>query len=333
MRFAQIKKRHKVTKITTVGTNNYEHQLAYGTILYGSLCEVAEKQIFIIEDMYFFCGLLVKHLTFGEKLTYYNTLMTKYAPTKMSVKVALPYMSMVAGDNSLLESLPFYESITSKTAYATHHLQFRSSKTIAPYLNHMYKKKCVEKVSSADATLLFPRNDLDHYAQMNLREAVFRVTADLQNDVYHLFAFEGYTNIAYIASRESSVYMNGLFRNIRENTNVDLGEESEDEDIFQNTSLDKYVDLKKEYKMHCVYNAKFKKWAPVRVVDNAARLVSVNELTRQRAVTKPAPGPKATQKPYQPKYVNKFHDKTKTFDQKKAFDKKSYKSLYKNVRK
>jgi hypothetical protein len=337
----ELNKDHKVTKITTVGTNDFNHQLAYGTILYGSL---SEKQIFIIEDIYYFCGLLVKHLTFGEKLTYYKTLLTKYSPTQ---KVALPYMCMVEGDNALLDSLPFYESIASKTAYVTHHLQFRSSKTIAPYLNHVYKKKCVEKVvAAADAALLFPRTDLDHYAQMNLREAVFRVTADVQNDVYHLFAFDGYTNIAYIASRDASVYMNGLFRNIRENTNVDLGEESEDEDIFQNTSLDKYVDLKKEYKMHCVYNAKFKKWAPVRVVDSAARLVSVKELTRQtnrppnslpNAVQNAAPyHPKAVHKNYQPRtapYQPRLNSGNKQFNTKMPYNKKSYKSSYKNIHK
>ena len=276
-----INKDHKVTKVANIATNNFDHQLAYGTILYGSLCEVNEKQVFIIEDMYYFCGLLVKHLTFGEKLTYYKTFMMMITKKHMSIKVALPFMCMVEGDNALLESLPFYESMTSKTAYTSHHVQFRSSKTVAPYLNHVYKKRCVEKVEcDEDAPLLFPRNDLDHYVQMNLKSAVFRVMADIQNDVYHLFAYDGYTNIAYIGSRDSSVYMNKLFRNIRENTNVDYGEESEDEDIFQNTSLDKYVDLKKEYKMHCVYNAKFKKWVPVHVVDDKSRLVSLKDLLR-----------------------------------------------------
>jgi hypothetical protein len=243
----------------------------------------------------------VKHLTFGEKLTYYKTLMTMKTKTQMSIKVALPYMCMVVGDNALLESMPFYESMTSMTAYTTHHVQFRSSKTIAPYLNHVYKKRCVEKVEAdEDAALLFPRNDLDHYVQMNLKAAVFRVMADIQNDVYHLFAYDGYTNIAYIGSRDSSVYMNKLFRNIRENTNVDYGEESEDEDIFQNTSLDKYVDLKKEYKMHCVYNAKFKKWVPVHVVDEKSKLVSLKELMRTQPNTNAGykPHTNAGYKPY-----------------------------------
>jgi hypothetical protein len=322
-----INKDQKVTKIVNVGTNNFDHKLAYGTILYGSLCEINEKQVFIIEDMYYFCGLLVKHFTFGEKLTYYKTLMTMNTKTQMSVKIALPYMCMVAGDNALLESLPFYESMTAKTAYTTHHVQFRSSKTIAPYLNHVYKKRCIEKVETDDdaaAALLFPRNDLDHYAQMNLKAAVFKVTADVQNDVYHLFAFDGYTNIAYIGSRESSVYMNKLFRNIRENTNVDYGEESEDEDIFQNTSLDKYVDLKKEYKMHCVYNAKFKKWVPVHVVDDKSRLVSVKELLRKPTDHNKPQGYKPNgYKPhgYQPNNVNG------------GYNKKSYKTFSKNVHK
>jgi hypothetical protein len=314
----EINKDHKVTKIVNVAIDNFDHELAYGTVLYGSLCEVSEKQVFIIEDLYYYCGLHVKHLTFGEKLTYYNTLMMQ---KKMpSLRIALPYMCMVAGDNTLLDSLSFYESMTSKTAYTTHHVQFRSSSTIAPYLNHIYKKKCVEK--AADVVLLFPRTDLDHYAQMNLKEAVFRVTADVQNDVYHLFAYDGYTNIAYIGSREASVYMNNLFRNIRENKNVDLGEESEDEDIFQNTSLDKYVDLKKEYKMHCVYNAKFKKWVPVHVVDNGARLVNLKQLMRSEqkpAYSKPSLHNSYKPSPYKPSYKPEY--------------KKSYKTFTKNVHK
>ena len=35
--------------------------------------------------------------------------------------------------------------------------------------------------------------------------------------------------------------MNSLFRNIKENKNIDYIEESEDESDFENTSEDKYV--------------------------------------------------------------------------------------------
>jgi hypothetical protein len=59
---------------------------------------------------------------------------------------------------------------------------------------------------------------------------------------------------------------------------VDYGEESEDEDTFQNVNPDKYVDLKKEYKMNCVFQNKFKKWVPVSVVENNSRCVNMNDL-------------------------------------------------------
>ena len=136
----------------------------------------------------------------------------------------------------------------------------------------------LSKIAEQQRSILFPRNDLDHYSQSRLKHAVFKVTADIQNDIYHLFAYDGYVNIAYIVSRDSSRLMNNLFRNIRENTNVDLGEESEDEDIFQNVNLDKYVDLKKEYKMQCEYHPKFKKWMPMKVVGENTRLVAMKDL-------------------------------------------------------
>jgi hypothetical protein len=229
----------------------------------------------------------MRQMTFGEKLTYLKALMSKAplskaplskAPLSSKIVFALPYMCLVSGDAKLLDSLQFYESITSMSAYTTHHVQFRSSSEIVPYLNHVYKKRQEQPANLLGSSILFPRTDLDHNTQSRLKNAVFKVTADIQNDVYHLFATDGYINIAYIGSRESSVFMNGLFRTIRENENIDYGEESEDEEMFQNTNLDKYVDLKKERKMHCVYHAKFRKWVPISVVDPNASLNKTGDL-------------------------------------------------------
>ncbi len=284
-----INKDQKVVKVVKIDVV-FHHKLALNTLLYGTMCLIDEKQVFIIEDIYYFCGLPTKQFTFGEKLTYFHKLMTEYLKSSF---FALPYMSLVKGDNALLESLQFYESMVTKTAYATHHIQFRSSETISPYLNHTYKKKQEQAIVYEPDVNLFPRADLNYMAQSMLRTAVFRVTADIQNDVYHLFAYEGktqsnvYVNIAYIGTRPLSVYMNKLFRNIRENDNIDYGEESEDEDTFQNVNPDKYVDLKKEYKMNCVFNNKFKKWVPVSVVDSKTRCVNINDLLFCNQVVKP----------------------------------------------
>ena len=60
--------------------------------------------------------------------------------------------------------------------------------------------------------------------------------------------------------------MNSLFRNIKENTNLDLLEESDDEEEFENANADKFVDLEKTLLMECIYLKKFQKWQPVKVI-------------------------------------------------------------------
>ena len=72
--------------------------------------------------------------------------------------------------------------------------------------------------------------------------------------------------------------MNGLFRNIRENKNLDFIEESDDEDDFQNMNDDKYVDMKKTLLIECIFDRKFKKWTPVQVVDKRSKVVHISQL-------------------------------------------------------
>ena len=61
--------------------------------------------------------------------------------------------------------------------------------------------------------------------------------------------------------------MNKLFRNIKENNNLDTLEESDEEEEFENIQIDKFVDLNKLFKMRCIFNYKFKKWIPVSVIE------------------------------------------------------------------
>jgi hypothetical protein len=108
-----------------------------------------------------------------------------------------------------------------------------------------------------------------------VQEAVYLVKATLDADIYHLYDLDNiYYMPAFVPSYKSSVYLNSLFRRIKENINLDLLEESEDELDYENTNVDKFVDLEKTYKMRCVYNRKFKKWQPVEVVG-----VGINEPT------------------------------------------------------
>ena len=71
--------------------------------------------------------------------------------------------------------------------------------------------------------------------------------------------------------------MNKLFRNIKENLNLDYIEESDDEDDFENIREDKYVDLQKTVAMECVFSQKFKKWVPKKIVQGQ-KIVHISQL-------------------------------------------------------
>jgi hypothetical protein len=70
-----------------------------------------------------------------------------------------------------------------------------------------------------------------------------------------------YVDVACIPDYKTSVFMNQLFRNIKENSNLDLLEESDDEEEDEND----FVYLDRQYNMRCKYNKQFKKWIPISV--------------------------------------------------------------------
>ena len=114
------------------------------------------------------------------------------------------------------------------------------------------------------------------------KEIVFNVKADVQNDIYHLYYKDDVSlhnyNVAFIPNYTTSVMMNKLFRNIKENINLDALEESDDEEEFQNEKEDRFVNLEKTYNMMCSYNYKFKKWTPIRLAETFEKLITKREL-------------------------------------------------------
>lgn len=106
----------------------------------------------------------------------------------------------------------------------------------------------------------------------NNYEAIFKIKADLNHDTYNLYYNNNnkleYYNRCIITNYKLSIYMNSLFRNIVENKNLDLLEESEDEEYFENIAEDKYIDIEKCLYFKCHYNKRFKKWVPVTIIND-----------------------------------------------------------------
>ena len=287
-------------RFTQTKTNIKCHkQLSLETIVYGTLCEMPSVPVkfFVIEDISSYCGLSVKHMAFVEKLSYIEKFMSNTNFAMDEIVFVLPYMTIMKNCDNVLTNPLFYDEMINKTAYVTHHVQFRSSTHVVPHLNHNYKKNVanIANIATNVPNLInIERRDLDYRAAAQKREAIFLVMPDLEDDIYNLYCYDTnvsnsntYLDVAYVGTRKESSYMNSLFRNIRENSNIDLGEESEDEEMFQNMSPDKYVDLTKKLKMRCIFNNKWRRWVPIAVVSDKNRVININELIRTKGPMDP----------------------------------------------
>jgi len=108
----------------------------------------------------------------------------------------------------------------------------------------------------------------------------FKIVACVNQDLYNLIIInnntEEFYDLALIDSYKISIFMNKLFRNIKENKNLDLLEESDNEEEFENINTNKFVSLDKYYNIECEYNFKFKKWMPRKLSNN--KIINKSEL-------------------------------------------------------
>jgi len=278
-----INKERKISRITYTVINKIS-KFTNGTLLYGTrivpdgLKDGTIKDDFIIEDILLYKGLSAKTTLMNEKLGFLYSFMEEFQ--QESTRFYLPAIWYTSDLKECTYNVPpEYEK-----RYPIHHIQYRCLRKIAPYLNVYPAKKGVQKpVSVVDIPVYIPYK----YANINKPQyrqlTVFKVMADIQFDIYRLFAFGSkntivYYNVAYIPTYRSSVFMNGIFRNIRENSNLDAIEESDDEADFENMDPDKYVDLKKSVLMECRFHPKFKRWVPQRIVSDREKVVHIGQL-------------------------------------------------------
>jgi hypothetical protein len=279
----------------------FDPELAVGTVLYGSVLPPTPgscAHIFVAEDVALFRGETMRTRPFGDKLAFLHAVFSKFLSLAPSATLAfsLATMAPIAAAAAAL----------SAAAYPVHHIQYRSLHEVVPYLNVKHSvflglsKAAGPAPPKPDSALDldFPKKptpdntqclrDVCDFTKPQYRDpTVFRVQADIQFDIYHLFAAKGgggdvvLYDIAYIPNFRCSRFMNDLFRNIRENRNLDFIEESDDEEDFQDTRYDKYVDLEKTLDMEFVFHRKFRRWVPMRIAPAGAAPVHVARLVRQ----------------------------------------------------
>ncbi len=252
----------------------FNTSLSYGTIFYGTFFNYLNNSFFSIEDIFFYKGKNVSTYIWIKKLELFNQIMNddikQIAYNKSFIVFGLP-----------LIDTNFDELVTkiSKLKYKIKCIQFRNynNKNVSQYLefNSLHKTNCESNKHVIIQKQEQSAKPISTFKSVTKREnlAVFKVKPDVQNDIYYLYSYDDntsdyvYFNIAYIPDFKTSVMMNKLFRNIKENNNLDALEESDDDEEFENEKEDRFVYLDREFNMVCSFNYKFKKWTPLRISD------------------------------------------------------------------
>jgi hypothetical protein len=327
----ELNRFRKISNIFKVATVNYTFCEIAGwleeTIFYGSIV----NGFFIIEDILYYKGQSLRNAIYKEKIEVMLRILSlseqfDYLPTA----TPSPTQQQTGANTEFTDIhrlklvLPMFFKNTEQTSielqhipYPIHHIQYRSLMKLKPILNVSIARNGVLEFENQEPQIVLSKNKLTtttikkhsppisphSYFNKNghsfvfnkpqyKKRTVFEVVADIQYDVYLLYAYNNvgkpgggdkhvFVDIAFISNYQTSKMMNGIFRKIKENVNLDYIEESDDEDDFENAEPDKYVDLNKKINMECKFNYKFKKWMPIRVVDssvNQGKIVPVSNL-------------------------------------------------------
>jgi len=285
----------KITKIKIIPVC-FHSELSYGTIFYGTLFHNRNTQYMSIEDIFFYKGNNVSSHLYSKKLlllqTIFSTEIKQVSYFQDQVIFGLPVICATYTDiYKKIQLLP----------YKIKYIQFVYNTNKKYNVEHSEKEMLQEerKVQSTTNSTNISRNIPREISKNNPKEInkntsretsktskhiIFKVKPDIQNDIYHLYCndehgIDNYYDVAYIPDYKTSVMMNSLFRNIKENVNLDALEESDDDEEFEDDRLDKFVFLEREFLMMCVKNYKFNKWTPIRIAFNEETIVSKKDLS------------------------------------------------------
>ena len=280
----------------------FSDKLALGTIIYGTYFLHYNRNYFSCEQLYYYKGLVVAKKPYMERLNLllelFNSHVEQVAYTNTSLVVGLPVI-VETYEEALeqLDQLPFKTygmgaygpTVHGPTAHGpTSYGPTAHASNPTAFAPTAFAPTAFASTSFAPTSFAPTAHAPTAYARPNafapnpfapIQKAVFKVKADLAADNYHLYTNEDhFYETAMVPTYKCSVMMNTLFRKIKENGNLDLLEESDDENEFENNAIDKFVDLEKSVSMECVFSKRFKKWQPVKIVNNHTKIITLKEL-------------------------------------------------------
>lgn len=237
---------HKKINNVFIVPQQFEKKIVLGTIFYGTLFFIKTKKYFSIENIHYYKGKNVEETNEKSKLSLIKYILENEVKqcflTNNGIALGLPII-----ENSFENSIKTARTLP----YTIYSIQNRNwNNTYHKYNSTLYKD-----------------------AQNESSYITFAIKAELTNDVYTLYSKNKFNelekhSIACIPDLKTSIMMNNIFRDIKENKNLDALEESDDEEEFEKINEDKFVFLEKCVNFDCVFNNKFNKYVPVKISKN-----------------------------------------------------------------
>lgn len=228
------------------------------TLLYGTLCAKNKTNFFTLENVLQHNNTFLERTQWNIKMNIINSLFQNNIQQLISpnIIISMPFFSNDIDEFKKYCLKPFYD--IQKIEYRKFNDMNKSIFTPLKFLYDSDKPK-----SSNLPRTHTPKIRNNNYDQRQN----FIVKPTSLNDIYELFVenINGtikFIDVACVPDYNTSLLLNSLFRNIKENKNLDALEESDDEDEFQQDD-NQYVFHDREIKMTCVFNRKFQKWTPL----------------------------------------------------------------------
>ena len=258
----------------------FSNEIAYGTLIYGTVFSVNNMKHFTFENILYYKGNNIENYSFNQQMNVFsgifkNKEISQTIYTKKFIVVGMPVMC-----NNYDEALKIKPTLPySVYAFNVYSVNVYIGLLVIKnevYKNELFQKEvCKNEVYKREVY----KNEL-FQKEVVKREVFFKVKATVDADIYHLYCANTETmyGVAMIQSYKTSVMMNSLFRNIKENSNLDLLEESDSEEEFENIDDCKFVDINKTLIMKCIYMPKFRKWQPISVTNaNDVKIVTYKD--------------------------------------------------------
>ncbi len=246
------KKINNFKKISTF----FSKDIAYGTVIYGTQVINNDIKFFVCENIFYYCGKNVINYNFKKIMVLFQDMfLNKIKSIAYNINEYIITLCLMDNNKNNLIS-----NINNQT-YDIYGILHRTINNRYSYIVPIQSNRSSKKTH------------------------VFRVMADIKYNVYKLYYFNGSKGIelyqkTYIPDYKTSVMLNDKFRIIKENVNLDLLEESDDEEEFENINEDKFVYLDRFYNYKCYFHNKIKRWIPFEITYDK-KIATYKDLAKQ----------------------------------------------------